>query len=147
MNIIAADVSHLDHLLPLFLGYLEFYKVEREAEDVWGFLEERLANQESIIYLAVTDEGEAVGFVQLYPSFSSLSLKRQWILNDLFVLPEFRRQKVARALLKKADELAVATNARGLSLMTAVDNAPAQRLYQDLGWKQVKQFLTFTKTF
>ena len=83
---------------------------------------------------------EGLGFAQLYPSFSSVSMKRLWILNDLFVAPEARRRGVAAALLEEARRLAVETRAEGLELATATENLPAQRLYERLGWERDDAF-------
>jgi ribosomal protein S18 acetylase RimI-like enzyme len=84
-----------------------------------------------------------VGFVQLYPVFSSVALMRQWILNDLYVVPEARKLGVGRALTERARELAEATRANCLTLETAAENLPAQRLYESLGWKQEQEFFRY----
>ena len=42
------------------------------------------------------DGDNYVGFIQLYPSFSTVSLKRQWILNDLYVKEEYRNKGYAK---------------------------------------------------
>ena len=44
----------------------------------------RMKNGESVIYLAMDDNNEAMGFVQLYPSFTSVGMNKMWILNDLW---------------------------------------------------------------
>lgn len=91
------------------------------------------------MFLAI--EGtEGLGFAQLYPSFSSVSMKRLWILNDLFVAPASRRRGVAAALLEETRRLAVETRAKGLELATATENLSAQRLYENLGWKRDDAF-------
>jgi GNAT superfamily N-acetyltransferase len=119
----------------LFDGYRRFYGQPRDPEGARGFLLERTTKEESALFLAL--EGtEGPGFAQLYPSFFSVSLKRLWILNDLFVAPEARRRGVAAALLGEARRLAVETRAKGLELATATDNLPAQRLYEKLGWRR-----------
>lgn len=84
-----------------------------------------------------------LGFVQLYPSFSSVSMKRLWVLNDLFVVPGARRRGAAEALMARARRLALETGAEGLVLETAVDNKKAQRLYEKLGWKRDREFYRY----
>ncbi|MEK6226106.1 MAG: GNAT family N-acetyltransferase [Chloroflexota bacterium] len=83
------------------------------------------------------------GFTQLYPSFSSVSLKRLWILNDLFVRSDIRRGGVGRALLERARRHAVDTGAKGLVLNTGVTNTPAQTLYESCGWKKDDEFFQY----
>ena len=104
-----------------------------------NFLAERLIRSESVIFLALLGrEGaeKAVGFTQLYPCFSSTAMKRMWILNDLFVTPEARRHGAAKALMERARQFAVDGKADSMWLETAVDNHPAQKLYERMGWKR-----------
>jgi ribosomal protein S18 acetylase RimI-like enzyme len=101
------------------------------------FIAERLRQGDSVIYVASSDadrESAPCGFVQLYPSYSSLAMRRIWVLNDLFVDPAARKRGVGRALLERARQHAVDTNAACLTLATLVDNVDAQRLYESLGY-------------
>jgi GNAT superfamily N-acetyltransferase len=91
------------------------------------------------VFLAM-DSKKAVGFVQLYPSFDSVTMRRTWILYDLFVAPTARKHGVATLLMKRARRWAVDTKAKGLILETAIDNRPAQKLYEQLGWKRDAAF-------
>lgn len=94
MRIIQATLEHLDLLTPLFVKYREFYGSLPYPDSSRAFLEKRLRRKESVIYLALADDDDKklMGFCQLYPSFSSLSLKRVWILNDIYVAEDARRQ-------------------------------------------------------
>jgi len=139
MNILHATVGHLQLLVPLFDAYRQFYKQKPAPGEAESFLRERLKREDSVIFLAVDDSQAPLGFVQLYPSFSSVSMKRLWILNDLFVAPSARGKGVARALLKRSTELARETNSKGLVLETGVDNGPAQQLYEASGWIKEKE--------
>lgn len=140
--VIQATLDHADLVSPLFDAYRQFYKQAPNLERVRGFIARRLINRESVIFLALNPENsnDAFGFTQLYPSFSSVAMKRLWILNDLYVSPEFRKRGVASALLEKSRTFAIETGAQGLALSTAVDNATAQQLYEQLGWKKDNEF-------
>ncbi len=138
-----ADASQLDALCPLFLGYQAFYGKDVAAAAAREFLAERIERGQSTIFLAWNDD-QAVGFVQLYPAFASLSLAPNWILNDLFVVPEARGTGVAEALMQAARELALANGAAEIFLQTARDNTVAQRLYQRLGYVRDDAFLVYT---
>ena len=142
MRIKRATVAELDDAAPLFDAYRQFYGQRSDVAAARAFLEERLRRDESVIFLAVADEGggEALGFTQLYPSFSSVSLKRLWVLNDLFVGPKVRRGGVGRRLLDRAREWAIETGAKGLVLATAVENSKARALYESCGWKRDDDF-------
>ena len=143
-EIIRASQKDVDRVAPLFDLYREFYKERADPEGSHAFLTERLTKNESVVYLAVDRELGVVGFIQLYPSFSSTSMKRLWILNDLFVLPAARKRGVGGALLRRAEEFAKETNAKGLELETWVNNLPAQRLYEKCGWKRNVEFYQYT---
>jgi GNAT superfamily N-acetyltransferase len=96
-----------------------------------------------VIYLAYANAGKAAGFTQLYPSFSSVSLKPLWILNDLFVRSDVRRGGVGRALLERARQHALETGAKGLVLSTGVTNKSAQSLYDACGWQRDDEFFQY----
>jgi ribosomal protein S18 acetylase RimI-like enzyme len=145
-DIVEATAEHIDLIAPLFDAYRQFYQQLPDLPGAREFLAQRLARQESVIYLALLQAGEpptAAGFVQLYPSFSSISMRRTWILYDLFVAPAARRHGVGKALLERARGLGASTGAAELTLQTAVDNLPAQALYESLGWKRDDQYLNY----
>lgn len=140
-----AEPADLDRLLPLFEGYRAFYKREPNEKGAREFLRQRLENVDSVILIAEDDgTGHAVGFVQLYPVFSSLRMSRALILNDLYVSEEHRRGGVARRLMEAARSFAEISGAASLSLETAEDNAKARALYESLGWTIDRGFLHYT---
>ena len=81
-----ATLEDLDVVAPLFTGYREFYRKDPSPNEEREFLEARLRNRDSVIFIAADSNGQrALGFTQLYPMFSSVRMRRLWILNDLFV--------------------------------------------------------------
>jgi len=139
-----ATVDDLDALVPLFRGYLRFYRRPDDEAKARGFLAERIGKEESVVFIARhVVGGEAVGFVQLYPAFASTLLARSWILNDLFVAEDARGWGVSRLLMEAAQQLAVETGAGELFLQTARDNTVAQSLYESLGWERDDAFLVY----
>lgn len=133
----------LDAAAGLFQGYLGFYGKSHPVDSARSFIEARLRNGDSRIFLAALGD-RAVGFMQLYPAFASLSLAPSWILNDLFVDSSVRGQGVGEALMQAARELAVDTSAAEIFLQTARDNDSAQRLYRRLGYQRDDEFLVYT---
>src|SRR5689334_9060235 len=142
-SIIRATVEHLDLVAPLFDGYRQFYKQPSNLDGARQFLKDRLIRHESVIFLALLDEEIGVGFTQLYPSFSSTSMQRLWILNDLFVAPKGRKQGIGEALLERARQFAAEDGAKGLMLETAVTNTTAQKLYERLGWTRDTEYYVY----
>lgn len=146
MQIRAATPADLESLVPLFDAYRVFYGTVSDPECARRFLGERLAKSESRVFMA-WEKGRGIGFTQLYPSFSSVSMKRLWILNDLFVAPESRETGVGEALMRRAEEFARADGAKGLSLATQSGNLKAQSLYGRMGYRQDNQFFHFHLVF
>jgi len=134
-----AGLGDVDDLAPLFDLYRQFYGQASDLAAARAFLSERLRRDESVIFIASADD-VALGFTQLYPSFSSVSVRRLWILNDLFVSPAARRGGVGRRLLERAREWAVETGAKGLTLTTALTNSAARSLYESCGWRLDEEF-------
>jgi len=138
-----AGIEDVKIITPLFDAYRVFYQQKTDIEAAASFLSERLSKNESTIFIAFINE-TAVGFTQLYPVFSSVSLKPAWLLNDLYVAEKARKQGVANALLNKAKEFGIEKNAKWLLLETALDNYNAQALYEQNGWiKQTDLFYQF----
>jgi ribosomal protein S18 acetylase RimI-like enzyme len=142
-----ATVHDLDLVAPLFDAYRVFYGQPTNLAESTQFLRERFQHHESVVLLAVDDEGEGAGFVQLYPYFTSVRVARLYLLNDLFVAAKARRQGVAAALLHEAEAYAKAVGAVGMTLTTAHTNVPAQRLYESLGWQRDAEFREYAIRF
>ena len=136
MEIVKATIGQLDIISPLFDAYRVFYGQESDLNVAREFIESRLNNNESVIFLALDDEGNGLGFTQLYPSFSSVSAAKTWVLNDLFVSDTARRQGVARKLMDAAKEMGLKDDVKGLALETAESNGNAQKLYESLGYEK-----------
>jgi GNAT superfamily N-acetyltransferase len=141
-----AEVSDLESMVPLFDAYRVFYQGNSDPDAARGFLGARLAGGDSRIFLAF-GENRAVGFTQLYPSFSSLSMRRLWILNDLYVAPEARRTGTGKALMQAAEDFARTDGAKGLSLATQTGNRIAQALYEKRGYRRNEDFFHYSLTF
>jgi ribosomal protein S18 acetylase RimI-like enzyme len=123
----------------LFDAYRVFYQQTSDLQAAFNFLEHRISKNESVIFVA-TIKGEAVGFIQLYPVFSSVSLKSAWLLNDLFVAENARKQGVAESLLQQAKQFGLETKAAYMLLQTAADNYKAQSVYEKNGWVKTHDF-------
>jgi GNAT superfamily N-acetyltransferase len=141
VSIRRATVEDLDRVAPLFDAYRQFYSQPANLPESRAFLAGRLENKESVVLVAEV-QGHTVGFVQLYPSFSSISVGPIFVLNDLYVDPSARRGGVGARLLESARLLAEASGAHYLELSTAIDN-PAQRLYEANGWALDSEFLHY----
>lgn len=138
-TIVRAQHEHLALVVPLFDAYRVFYRQPSDPARAHDFLQQRLHDGDSVIFLALGGD-VALGFTQLFPSFSSVAMQRIWVLNDLFVAPDARNQGVAQALLGRTKRWGQETQAKRLVLSTAIDNVTAQRVYEKLGWQRDTAF-------
>ncbi len=134
MIIIKAGAEHLDELAPLFDAYRIFYQQHSNVKAGKYFLEERITKNESEIFIAIDDDKRIIGFVQLYPVFSSTRLKKYWLLNDLFVDAASRGKGIAVALIQAVKDLCINSGSCGMMLETAKTNIEGNKLYPKTGF-------------
>lgn len=139
MIIRRARKKDIDQLSILFDKYWIFYKQQSDVDSARSFLRKRMKRKESVIFVA-EQRKNLVGFTQLFPIFSSVSMKRTWLLNDLYVDEKTRGIGAATALLNAAKEFGLATNSKWLLLQTAADNFTAQKVYEKNGWVRETDF-------
>jgi GNAT superfamily N-acetyltransferase len=142
ISVCQAVLADLEDLTVLFDKYRQFQGQRSDLEAVSVFLSERFDHGESVLFIA-RDGKVPVGFAQLYPSFSSVSLSRVFILNDLFVHESGRRKGVASRLLSALEAYAWSFDAARVSLNVARDNGSGQELYAARGWAQDQQFFMY----
>ncbi|MFN8283548.1 MAG: GNAT family N-acetyltransferase [Chitinophagales bacterium] len=135
MKILQAKKHHIQELIVLFEGYRAFYKKEANTLKAMQFLEDRIQNKESYIFIAIDSDDKMVGFVQLYPMFSSTRLDRILILNDLFVDANYRGKGISKLLMDRAKSFAKDYNALELVLETQKSNTIGNKLYPQEGFE------------
>lgn len=133
MTLVLAELRHIDAIVPVMDEYRAFCGFESNGCETQQFLQQLIAKQQSKLFLAIDDQTQQVmGFVNLYPSFSTLALKPIWILNDLAVSSHFRGRGLAKKLIYGALEFAKFSGAIRVELKTEVTNERAQALYKSL---------------
>ena len=146
MEIRKATLKDLNIVAELFDAYRQFYSQTPNLEAARNFIKDRIRQDQSVIFLAIDENEKGAGFTQLYPSFTSVGMKRLWVLNDLFVHEDFRRMGLGEQLIEKARQLARETNASGLMLETEVSNTSAQGLYDKMGFKRSDAYYVYYLT-
>jgi GNAT superfamily N-acetyltransferase len=142
LTIERATAGDLEALLPLVTAYREFYEQRADAVRERALIARHLNTGTSTIFVARCD-GDAVGFVQLFQTFSTVWLGPSLILEDLFVLPSARGAGIATKLLERALTYSRETSAVGMFLETAMDNRTAQRVYERAGWTREGRFYKY----
>lgn len=139
MEIKRIGSSESNLVIELFDKYRIFYKQASDIILAKTYIQTRLDNNESVIFVAlVTDKDKAIpaGFTQLYPAYSSVRAVKNWILNDLYVDAAFRKQGIGEALIKAAMDFARKEKATYVELSTAIDNFTAQSIYEAIGFQK-----------
>ncbi|WP_081990182.1 GNAT family N-acetyltransferase [Psychroserpens sp. Hel_I_66] len=85
-----------------------------------------MIKNDSIIDMAL-QENQAIGFVQLYHFYSSVSMKSMYLLNDLFVNSKHHNKGIDETLVNRVKNSCKSLNNKGLSIQTAFNN-PTQQL-------------------
>ena len=130
-----ATSKDIDSLSELFDSYRKFYGKVTDLEGAKTFLKNRISNADSEIFVVENHAAQLVGFVQLYPLFSSTRMKKYWLLNDLFVHPKFRGKGISIGLIDKAKTLVKASKACGMYLETEKSNIIGNTLYPKTGFE------------
>ncbi|WP_316770454.1 GNAT family N-acetyltransferase [Pedobacter frigiditerrae] len=129
------NLSEANLVVSLFNQYRIFYGKFSDLGMAKAFIDARLENNESVIFVAM-EADKPVGFTQLYPTYSSARLSKNWILNDLFVDSDYRKHGIGEELIKTAMSFAKGQGSTFVQLETATDNLTAQRLYETIGFKK-----------
>ncbi|WP_164462420.1 GNAT family N-acetyltransferase [Chryseobacterium shandongense] len=129
-----ATVTDVQQLAELFDQYRIFYHKNSDIPAAEKFLTERIKNNDSEIFVAEYEE-KLVGFVQLYPLFSSTRIKRYWLLNDLYVHENQRGKGYSKDLIEEAKRMAKSSDACGILLETGKSNDIGNQLYPACGFE------------
>ena len=130
-----ATIADLKAVVEIVMKYRDFYGVEEQSrEDVEAFIKCRFENQQSKVFIATSENSEVIGFVQLYPSYSTVSLRPQWILNDFYVEKNYRKQGYGTKLMESVKSY-FKDCAKGFILVTDKDNVTAKSFYDKNGWE------------
>lgn len=138
----SAVMTELPWFAGIFDAYRRFYGQPSDLGCAEDFLRARLGRGQSLLFGAWRRH-DLLGFCQIYPGFSSVAAAPVWVLNDLFVRPDARRQGVADALMAACETAARTAGVRNMRLESALDNRIAQALYTRRGWRRADGFITF----
>lgn len=146
VSVRAARKEDLPALATLFNEYRMFYWQADDPVLAREFLAQRMQREESVIFVATDVDEKLVGFTQLFPTFSSVSAKPAWILNDLFVATAARRRGVGKALMAQVLAHGRHSGAAWISLQTGHDNRAAQALYEKFGFVPDQYYTSYSHT-
>lgn len=151
MNPLKIRSALLSDTSTIFSLIQELAKYEKLEHTVTGS-EEALKNHlfgHRIYAEAILAEWEekAVGFALFFANYSTFLTKPGIYLEDLFVLPEYRRRGIGKALLEYLKELAIQRNAGRLEWSVLNWNEPAIKFYESMGAKILPEWRICRVTF
>ena len=135
MKIRDAKTTDIIELTKLFNSYRMFYGKKSDLKAAEEFLICRIEKKDSKIFVCEIND-IIVGFVQLYPLFSSTRVSKYWLLNDLFVDEQQRGKGYSKLLIKEAKKLVLQSEACGMMLETEKSNKIGNKLYTSTGFKK-----------
>ena len=135
MKIRDAKTTDIIELTKLFNSYRMFYGKKSDLKAAEEFLMCRIEKKDSKIFVCVIND-IIVGFVQLYPLFSSTRVSKYWLLNDLFIDERQRGKGYSKLLIKEAKKLVLQSKACGMMLETEKSNKIGNKLYTSTGFKK-----------
>lgn len=107
---------------------------EIRAKDLEG-IEKLLKKENTRIYKALNESGHLIGFVIVMLAFEHiLTGEFQAEINDLYVLPEYRRKKVATKLIAQAEKFVHSKGLRFVSAEILTENAGALSFFEERGY-------------
>ena len=136
MLIQSLSEKYIDQFIEVVNEYRVFCGYEKSTKDTKEFFGHLIQGKKAKIFIAISENDDVMGFINLYPSFSTLALGKILILNDLCVYSKFRRLGVAQALIEEALKFAKHSGAIRIELKTETTNINAQQLYSRIGFKE-----------
>jgi len=144
MHIETVTPETFEPLLPLIAAYQTFYEaIPDEARNRAHFGQLLEDHSKGIQFIALDDDGHALGFATLYFPLGSVSARVNCLMNDLFTIPAARGQGIGRALIRHCLAYAETQGFNSIYWQTAQSNHTAQRLYDSTGARRTAWY-TYT---
>ena len=124
-----ARAGDLEAWLPLWDGYLTFYKTEIAPDITMATWARILDPMNPLTCRIASVGGNLVGFAHHHTHLTTWDMRPTCYLEDLFVSPAARGLGIGRALLDDLVDLGKAKDWMAIYWITADDNKTAQTLY------------------
>ncbi len=134
-------------ILRLIKGLAEYEELSGEVTATEEGLRESLfgRNPAAEVLIAYVDT-EPVGFAVFFQTYSTFLGRQGLYLEDLFVLPQWRKRGYGRQLLARVAMIAVERGCGRMEWSVLDWNQPAVRLYRSLGARAMDQWTVYRLT-
>jgi GNAT superfamily N-acetyltransferase len=134
-------------ILKLIKGLAEYEKLAHEAVATEEGLRESLFGSRRVAEALIGyADKEPVGFVLFFHNYSTFLGRPGLYIEDLFVLPQWRRRGLGTQLLTRAAEVAVERGCGRMEWSVLDWNAPAIAFYKKLGARAMDEWTVYRLT-
>ena len=126
------ELKDKENWAKLYSGYADFYKVPMNTgilDTLWGWI---LDESHDVNGLCFELENKIVGIAHYRTMPRPIKAQYIGFLDDLFVEPDFRGQKIAQKLMNQLKSLSKANNWNGIRRITQFSNENAKKLYDKI---------------
>jgi len=126
------ELKDKENWIKLYCGYAKFYNVPMNQsilDTLWGWIHD---NNHIVNGICYELNSNIVGIAHYRTMPRPIKAKYIGFLDDLFVNPEFRGQKIAQKLINHLKSLSKANNWDGIRWITHSSNENAKKLYDKI---------------
>jgi len=135
---------HGQAFLSLIDGLADFEKLRRPTRSARArLLRDGLGRKRRFDALIATAGGKPVGYAIIFETYSSFRANPTLFLEDLFVVPEYRKQRVGLRLFQKCLAEARRRRCARMEWIVLDWNKPAIRFYRRLKSRWMKDWLLY----
>jgi GNAT superfamily N-acetyltransferase len=134
LKIRPATANDVDPIFELIRGLADYEKLTDQVTGNSDLLRSHLFGARPYAESIVAElDNQLVGFGLFFHTYSTFLTQPGLYLEDVFVLPEYRRQGIGKALMMSVAKIAVDRGCGRLEWSVLDWNQPAIEFYQDLG--------------
>lgn len=130
ITIRTATLNDMEALLPLFHAYRKTLEREPNEALTRKFIQDRLQYNQTLMFVAFCDQ-VLCGMLHVSPIYCLRTLKTQWLLDNLYVVPEYRQYPIQVQLVKAAQHHAKQRASDWMFSFIARDNQSLKSLLID----------------
>jgi len=126
------ELKDKEDWIKLYCGYANFYKVPMNQDilnTLWGWIHD---NNHIVNGICYEIDSNIVGIAHYRTMPRPIKAQYVGFLDDLFVDPEFRGQKIAQKLITHLKSLSKVNNWDGIRWITHSSNENAKKLYNKI---------------
>jgi ribosomal protein S18 acetylase RimI-like enzyme len=126
------ELTDKENWIKLYNGYADFYKVPinmRILDTLWGWIHDE---NHDVRGICLELEGKIVGIAHYRTMPRPIKAEYIGFLDDLYVMPNFRGQKIAQKLINHLKSLSKDNNWDGIRWITHSSNENGKKLYDKI---------------